>query len=96
MKKFKDYPVKISQNAQEGYIFNLEKKICNNATGVTTAIKLINRSELDFELIKKINSYLKRAKVYVGDIDKCGYISYQLWGGNEMLEWSNKILKQTK
>jgi len=96
MKKFKDYPVKISQNAQEGYIFNLEKRSCNNATGVTTAIKLINRSELDFELIKKINSYLKRAKVYVGDIDKCGYISYQLWGGNEMLEWSNKILKQTK
>lgn len=96
MKKFKNYPVKISINAQEGYILNLEKSSCNNAIGVSTAIKLINRSELDFEFVKKINSYLKRAKVYVGDIDKCGYISFQLWGGNEMLNWSNKIIKEKK
>lgn len=96
MKKYKNYPVKISLNAQEGYILNLEKGSCNNAIGVSTAIKLINRSELDFEFVKKINLYLKRAKVYVGDIDKCGYISFQLWGGMDMLRWSNKILNETK
>jgi hypothetical protein len=96
MKKYKNYPVKISKNAQEGYILNLEKKSCNNSIGVKTAIMLINRSELDYQFVVKINSYLKRAKVYVGDIDKCGYISYQLWGGDEMLEWTNKIVKKTK
>ena len=96
MKKFKNYPVKISLNAQEGYILNLEKGNYNNSIGVTTAIKLINRSELDFVFVKKINSYLKRAKFSVGDIDKCGYISFQLWGGSEMLNWSNKIIKETK
>jgi len=96
MKKYNNYPVKVSQNAQEGYIFNLEKGSCNNEIGLRTAIKLINRSEIDIQFIKKINSYLKRAKVYVGEIDKCGYISFQLWGGNEMLKWTNKILKELK
>jgi len=55
---------------------------------------LINREVLNEKFVKKIYSYLKRAKVYVGEQDKCGYISYQLWGGNEMLNWCEKTLKK--
>ncbi len=44
--------------------------------------------------VKKIYSYLKRAKVYKGEIDRCGYISYQMWGGDEMLNWTEQILKK--
>ena len=89
-----NYPVKASKNATEGYVLNLMKGSCKNATGVKTAIKLMNREVLDEKFVKKIYSYLKRAKVYVGDQDRCGYISYQLWGGMEMLKWCEQTLKK--
>ena len=89
-----DYPAKASKNAIEGYLLNLDKRSCKNATGVKTAIKLINRQALNEKFVKKIYSYLERAKVYVGDKDRCGYISYQLWGGKEMLNWCKKTLKK--
>ena len=89
-----NYPIKASQNAEKGYVLNLMKGSCKNATGVKTGIMLINREVLNEKFVKKIYSYLKRAKVYVGDQDKCGYISFQLWGGNEMLTWCEKTLKK--
>ena len=91
---YSNYPIKASKNAEEGYILNLSKGTCNNSIGIRTAIKLINRSELSEVFVKKIYSYLKRARVYVGDKNKCGYISYKLWGGNEMLKWCEKTLKK--
>lgn len=91
---YSNYPAKASKNATEGYILNLMKKSCKNATGVKTATKLMNREVLNEKFVKKIYSYLKRAKVYVGEKDRCGYISYQLWGGNEMLSWCEKTLKK--
>jgi hypothetical protein len=91
---YSNYPAQASKNATEGYILNLIKGSCKNETGVKTGIKLMNRAVLDEKFVKKIYSYLKRAKVYVGDQDKCGYISFQLWGGNEMLTWCEKTLKK--
>jgi hypothetical protein len=91
---YSNYPVQASKNATEGYILNLIKGSCKNATGVKTGMKLMNRAELDEKFVRKIYSYLKRAKVYVGDQDKCGYISFQLWGGSEMLTWCEKTLKK--
>ncbi len=91
---YKNYPVQASKNAIEGYILNKMKGSCNNATGVKTAIKLMNRDVLDEKFIKKIYSYLSRSKVYVGEKNRCGFISYQLWGGKEMLKWCEQILKK--
>jgi len=91
---YQNYPVQASKNATEGYVLNLIKGSCKNATGVKTGIKLMNREVLDKKFVNKIYSYLKRAKVYVGDQDKCGYISFQLWGGSEMLTWCEKTLKK--
>lgn len=91
---YSNYPVKASKNATEGYILNLSKGSCKNSTGMKTAVKLINRSKLNERFVKKIYSYLERAKVYVGDKDRCGYISYQLWGGKEMLSWCKKTLNK--
>jgi len=91
---YKNYPAKATRNAVEGYILNLMKGSCKNATGVKTAMKLMNREVLNEKFVKKIYSYLKRAKVYVGEKDRCGYISYQLWGGNEMLKWCEQKLKK--
>ena len=91
---YKNYPANATKNAVEGYILNLMKGSCKNATGVKTAMKLMNREVLNEKFVKKIYSYLKRAKVYVGENDRCGYISYQLWGGNEMLKWCEQTLKK--
>jgi hypothetical protein len=91
---YQNYPAKASKNAVEGYVLNLMKGSCKNATGVKTAMKLMNREVLNEKFVKKIYSYLKRAKVYVGEKDRCGYISYQLWGGNEMLKWCEQTLKK--
>lgn len=91
---YHNYPIKATQNAIEGLILNMEKGTCKNSTGVKTARMLINRKELNDKMINKIYSYLERAKVYVGEHDKCGYISYQLWGGKEMLQWCKKTLKK--
>jgi hypothetical protein len=91
---YSNYPAKASKNASEGYILNMMKGSCKNATGVKTAIKLMNREVLNEKFVKKIYSYLKRSKVYKGEIDRCGYISYQMWGGDEMLNWCEKTLKK--
>jgi len=91
---YKNYPAKATKNAVEGYILNLMKGSCKNETGVKTAMKLMNREVLSEKFVNKIYSYLKRAKVYVGEKDRCGYISYQLWGGKEMLKWCEQTLKK--
>lgn len=88
-----NYPKKASDNATEGYTRNLIKGSCNNKIGERTAIKLMNREPLNEKFLRKIYSYLSRAKVYVGDKDRCGYISYQMWGGKEMLNYCKKVLK---
>lgn len=89
-----NYPVKATKNAIEGLILNMEKGSCKNSTGVKTARMLINKKGLNEKMINKIYSYLERAKVYVGEQSRCGYISYQLWGGKEMLHWCKKTLKK--
>lgn len=93
---FDNYPEKASENASEGYILNMIKGTCKNSIGVLTAKKLIDRKNLDITQIIKIYSFLKRAKVYKGEKDKCGYISYQLWGGDEMMNWTKKIVENEK
>ena len=72
---YKNYPAKASKNAVEGYVLNLMKGNCKNATGVKTAMKLMNREVLSEKFVNKIYSYLKRAKVYVGEKDRCGSLS---------------------
>lgn len=91
---YSNYPIKASKNATEGYLLNLLNGSCKNDIGVITAKMLINRKPLNIKMINKIYSYLERAKVYVGDQSRCGYISYQLWGGKEMLNWCKKTLNK--
>jgi hypothetical protein len=91
---YNNYPVKATNNAKEGILLNSIKKNCNNQIGIKTAKKLIERKKISTDFIKKIYSYLSRAEVYVKEKNKCGYISYQLWGGKEMLYWCKKILNK--
>lgn len=90
-----NYPEEASENAESAYVHNLfGGKKCNNKIGVKTAVKLINREGLSEQFVKKIYSYLSRAKVYSYEYASCGWISYNLWGGNEMLHWCKKTLNK--
>jgi hypothetical protein len=89
---YSNYPPAATRKAMEAFILNLATNGCNNKTGVKTAVKLINREPISLIFVKKIYSYLSRAKSYVDDPYRCGSISYNLWGGDPMLSWCKKIL----
>jgi hypothetical protein len=48
------------------------------------------------ETIKRTYSYLSRGKEYYNpkDTKACGTISYLLWGGDEMLRWTERKLEE--
>jgi len=94
---FDDYPKAASQNAQRG--INLNEKLgndCATLVGKNRARQLVARENLSLETIKRTYSYLSRAKEYYNpnDTEACGTISYLLWGGDEMLGYTERKLEQ--
>jgi len=94
---FDDYPKAASQNAQRG--INLNEKLgndCATLVGKNRARQLVARENLSLETIKRTYSYLSRAKEYYNpnDTEACGTISYLLWGGDEMLNYTERKLLQ--
>ena len=90
-------PPQVRMTAYKGLVANREIK-CNNAIGVRRARQLIIQPEISIVTIKKMYSYLSRAKTYYqpGDLSKCGTVSFMLWGGTPALIWTRKILKAYK
>ena len=96
-KFFDDYPKAASQNAQRG--INLNEKLgndCATLVGKNRARQLVGRENLSLETIKRTYSYLSRAKEYYNpsDTEACGTISYLLWGGDEMLRYTERKLEE--
>ena len=94
---FTDYPQAVSDNAARGIRLN-EKidNICATQVGKVRAQQLANREAISEETVKRMYSYLSRAREYYkpDDTEACGTISYLLWGGDEALRWSERKLKQ--
>ena len=94
---FDDYHKAASQNAQRG--INLNEKLgndCATLVGKNRARQLVARENLSIETIKRTYSYLSRAKEYYDPkkTEACGTISYLLWGGDEMLAYTERKLEQ--
>ena len=94
---FNDYPKAASQNAQRG--ISLNEAIgndCATLVGKNRARQLVARENLSLQTIKRTYSYLSRAKEYYNpsDTKACGTISYLLWGGEEMLRWTERKLEE--
>ena len=70
------------------------------ANHVITTTSLFLARAFSLSVLKRVYSYLSRAKEYdTGTYEKddkpvCGTISYNLWGGDAMLNWSERKLKQ--
>jgi len=89
-------PATVKAAAKKGLRLNKEAgNKCNNRIGQRRAVQLINRNEISLATVKKMYSYLSRAKTYYQpkNTGACGTISYLLWGGIPALTWTKKILK---
>ena len=93
---YTNYPKGASANAEKGMIENeIRGNKCATQVGKIRASQLAARKPISYKTVKRVYSYLKRAKAYdTGSWDDCGTISYALWGGDVMMRWAEKIIKQ--
>jgi|9_EtaG_2_1085328.scaffolds.fasta_scaffold00468_10 hypothetical protein len=93
---YTDYPKGATANAERAIIENEERgNKCATQTGKVRAQQLAARKPISFKTVKRVYSYLSRAKTYnTGDYNDCGTISYNLWGGDVMLRWSEKVINR--
>jgi len=97
LESFADYPDAVKNNAKRGIELNEKNgNKCATPIGRRRATTLARGGNVTEETIKRMYSYLSRAKTYYEDADTndCGNISYLLWGGLAGLRWSESKLKQ--
>ena len=97
LESYSDYPQAVSNNAKRGIELNEKNNNkCATQTGKVRAQQLAQGKAITEETIKRMYSYLSRAKTYYDDADTndCGNISYLLWGGLAGLRWSESKLKE--
>lgn len=90
-------PSMVKSAARKGLKAN-ENISCNNAIGVRRAKQLITNDTVSMVTVKKMFSYLSRAKTYYqpGNLKTCGTVSYLLWGGIPAFRWTKKIVMNEK
>lgn len=81
-------PKKVKDNVMTAIAANyINGNKCATLVGKKRAEQIL-KGNLSIETLKRTYSYLKRAKTYDHkDWNKCGTISYNLWGGDEMLKY---------
>ena len=94
---YNDYPQAVKNNARKGIELNEKNgNKCATQVGKVRAQQLANGERITVDTIKRMYSYLSRAKedYETATPDDCGYISYLLWGGLAGLRWSESKLKE--
>jgi hypothetical protein len=96
LESYGGYPESASNNAKLGIKRNkaLGNK-CATLVGKTRARQLERKEKFTLPTLKRIYSYLSRAAEYYDPSkpDACGTVSYLLWGGKSMLNWTESKLK---
>ena len=96
LESYGGYPESASNNAELGIKRNkaLGNK-CATQVGKIRSRQLQRKSKFTKATLKRIYSYLSRAAEYYDPKkpDSCGTISYLLWGGKSMLNWTESKLK---
>ena len=92
-----DYPEGVKDAAARGIKLNEEQgNKCATQVGKVRAQQLAQGKPISEETVRRMYSYLSRAKEYYNpdDTEACGTISYLLWGGEPALKWSERYLQQ--
>ena len=96
LESYGGYPQSAKNNAKRGIKLNekLNNK-CATQVGKVRARQLEKGENFTLPTLKRIYSYLSRAAAYYdpGNNEACGTISYLLWGGKSMLNWTTSKLK---
>ena len=96
LESYGGYPQSAKNNAKRGIELNekLNNK-CATQVGKVRARQLEKGENFTLPTLKRIYSYLSRAAAYYdpGNNEACGTISYLLWGGKSMLNWTTSKLK---
>ena len=96
LESYGGYPQSARNNAKRGIELNekLNNK-CATQVGKVRARQLEKGENFTLPTLKRIYSYLSRAAAYYepGNNEVCGTISYLLWGGKSMLNWTTSKLK---
>ena len=96
---YTDYPEGAKANAERGIRLNEENgNKCATQVGKVRGQQLAQGEPISDDTVQRIYSYLSRAKEYYDENDEtaCGTISYLLWGGEEMLRWTERKLSASK
>ena len=86
-------PKRAKLNAQMAISANylLKKNSCATLVGKRRANQILSNDYLSITTAKRTFSYLSRARTYNNnDWTSCGTISFNLWGGEEMLKYLQK------
>ena len=96
LESYTDYPKGASKNAKRAIAENEKRNNkCATQTGKVRAQQIAQRKPISYSVVRRVYSYLSRAKTYdTGDYKDCGTISYNLWGGDVMLRWAEKIINR--
>lgn len=95
LESYGGYPESASNNAKLGIKRNKELgNKCATQVGKVRGQQLARKEKFTKSTLKRIYSYLSRAAEYYDPKkpDACGTISYLLWGGKSMLNWTESKL----
>ena len=102
LESYTDYPEAAKKAAASAIKKNEERTAsakCGTAVGKIRAQQIAQGKPLSYETIKRVNAYLSRAITFIDKSDpdylnSCAYISVGLWGGEAMLPYAQKIIRQ--
>ncbi len=97
-----DYPEAAVNNAKRAIKHKEENgSSCGTQVGWIRARQIANKESFDEAMIKRIFSFLSRAKTYdqgkyvdENGSEICGSIMYDAWGGDAMKTWAERKLNQ--
>lgn len=89
-------PLQAKKNVYKAVIYNqMNGNKCATKVGKFRANQILENKPISLKTLQRTYSYLSRAKFYAtGDYSQCGTISYNLWGGDAMLQYLKKLLKK--
>lgn len=91
-----DYPDGAKNSAKQALKWRDSANLpCGTPKGWKRAVKISNGEPLEFGEVKKIHSWLTKNRESFNKLmnDDCNAVLFRAWGGNDMLKWSDGLIK---